>query len=93
MGIPAKIIKICDKTSGMSVWISRTFKEIAAIFGKTTERCEQTVRICNKTRGPCGTTGNNCSVMNTLGPAPDNFNRTGNRCGTTVEISKAIVGI
>jgi hypothetical protein len=92
-GIPAKIIKICDKTGGMSARIGRTFKGTAAIFGKTTETCEQTVRICDKTRGPCVMTGNNCSMMNTLEPAPDNFNRTGNRCGTTVKISKVIVGM
>ena len=89
-GIPAKIIKICDKTGGMSARIGRTFRETAAIFGKTTETCEQAVRICDKTRGPSVTTGNNCSVMNTLWPAPDNSNRTGKEI---VMISKPIDGI
>lgn len=92
-GNHAKIAKTRDKTGGMSARIGRTFKEIAAIFGKTTETCEQTVRICDKTRGPSVRTGNNCNVMNTLGPAPDNSNRTDNRCGTTVKISTVIVGI
>ena len=92
-GIPAKIVKICDKTDGISARIGRTFKETAAIFGKTTATCEQTVRICNKTRGPCVMTASNCGRMNMLGPALDNSNRTGNRCGTTVKISTAIVGI
>jgi hypothetical protein len=68
-------------------------KETAAIFGRTTETCEQTVRICDKTRGAFVMTGNNSSMMNTLGPAPDNSNRTGKIPGTTVKISKAIVGI
>jgi len=31
--------------------------------------------------------------MDALGRAPDNSNRTGNRCGTTVKISKTIIGI
>jgi hypothetical protein len=93
MGIPAKIVKTCDKTGGMSARIGRTFKETAAIFGKTTETCEQTVRICGRTRGPFVRTGNNCSVMNTLGPAPDNSNMTGKMSVTTVKISKAIVEI
>ncbi len=31
--------------------------------------------------------------VNTLGPAPDNSNRTGKIPGATVKISKAIVGI
>jgi hypothetical protein len=39
-GAPAKIVKICDKTAGSSGRIGRTFKETAAIFGKTTETCE-----------------------------------------------------
>jgi hypothetical protein len=102
MGIPAKIVKtcdkteiakICDKTGEISARIGRTFKETAAIFGKTTETCEQTVRICGKTRGPCVMTASKCGRMNTLEPALDNSNRTGNRCGTTVKISRAIVGM
>jgi hypothetical protein len=92
-GKHAKISKTRNETRGISARIGRTFKETATIFGKTTETCEQTVRIFDKTRGPCAMTGNNCSRMNALGPALDNSNRTGNRCGTTVKISKAIVGI
>jgi hypothetical protein len=38
------------------------FKETAAIFGKTTEICEQTV-------GRCGRTASNSSRMNMLEPA------------------------
>jgi hypothetical protein len=93
MGIQAKIVKICDKTGEISARIGRTFKETAAIFGKTTATCEQTVRICGKTRGPCAMTASNCGRMNRLEPALDNSSRTGNRCGTTVRISTAIVGI
>jgi hypothetical protein len=89
----AKVVKTCDKTGGISARIGRTFKETAAMFGKTTETCEQTVRIFDKTRGAFVRTGNNCSMMNTLGPAPDNSNRTGKISGTTVKMSKAIVGI
>ena len=89
----AKIVKTCGKTGGTSARIGRTVKEIAAIFGKTTETSAPTVRICDKTSGAFVMTGNSCSMMNALGPAPDNSNRTGNRCGTTVEMSKAIVGM
>ena len=92
-GKHAKISKTRNKTRGISARIGRTFKETAAIFGKTTETCEQTVRIFDKTKGPFVMTGNNYSMMNTLEPALDNFNRTGNRCGTTGKISKAIVGM
>jgi hypothetical protein len=88
--ISAKIVKTCDKTGGIAAKIGRTFKGTAAIFGKTTETCEQTVRMCGKTRGPFVRAGNNCSVMNTLGPAPDNSNRTGKIPVTTVMISKTI---
>ncbi len=88
--ISAKIVKTCDKTGGIAAKIGRTFKGTAAIFGKTTETCEQTVRMCGKTRGPFVRAGNNCSVMNTLGPAPDNSNRTGKIPVTTVMISKPI---
>jgi hypothetical protein len=89
----ARIVKTCGKTGGISARIGRTVKEIVAIFGKTTEIFETTVRICDKTSGVYVMTGNNCSMMNALGPAPDNSNRTGNRCATTVKISGAIVGI
>jgi hypothetical protein len=89
----AKIVKTCGKTGGISARIGRTVKEIVAIFGKTTETFEPTVRICDKTSGVYVMTGSNCSMTNALGPAPDNSNRTGNRCGTTVKISRAIVGI
>jgi hypothetical protein len=91
--ISAKIVKTCDKTGGIAAKIGRTVMGTAAIFGKTTETCEQTVRICGKTRGPFVRTGNNCSVMNALGPTPDNYNRTGKIPVTTVKISKAIVGM
>ena len=43
-GGPAKIVKICDKTDGISARIGRTFKETAAIFGKTTTTCGQSAR-------------------------------------------------
>lgn len=92
-GAQAKIVKTCGKTGGISARIDRTVKEIVAIFGKTTKTFGPTVRICDKTSGVYVMTGNNCSRMNALGPAPDNSNRTGNRCGTTVKISRAIVGI
>jgi hypothetical protein len=55
--ISAKIVKTCDKTGGIAARIGRTIKETAAIFGKTTETCEQTVRICDKTRGAFLRTG------------------------------------
>jgi len=92
-GIHAKIVKTCNKTGGMSARIGRTFKETAAIFGKTTKTFEQTVRIFDKVGGPFVMTGNNCSMMNTLGQAPDNSSRTGKMSVTTVKISKAIVEI
>lgn len=92
-GKHTKIFKTRNKTRGISARIGRTFKETAAIFGKTTETCEQTVRIFDKTKGPFVMTGNNYSMMNTLGPAPNNSNRTGKISVTTVKISKAIVGM
>jgi hypothetical protein len=92
-GSLAKIVKICDKTDGISARIGRTFKEPAAIFGKPTETCEQTVRLCGRTRGPFVRTGNNYSMMNVLEPTSDYSYRTDNRCGTTVKTSKAIVRI
>lgn len=85
-GIPAKTVTICDKIGGISARIGRTFKETVPIAGRTTEICEQTVRRC-------GRTASNSSRMNILEPARDNSNRTGNRCGTTVTIFRAIVGI
>jgi hypothetical protein len=90
---PAQIVKTCDKTGGISARIGRTFIGTTAIFGKTTETFEPTVRICDKMSGAFVMTGNSCSMMNALGPAPDNSNRTGNRCGATVTMSKAIIGI
>lgn len=93
MGVSAKIVKICDKTDGISVRIGRTVKATAAIFGKTTETYEQTVRICGRTRGAFVRTGNNSGMMNVEEPTLDSSSRTGNRCGTTVTIFKAIVGI
>ena len=92
-GISAKIVQICGKTDGISARTVRTFKETAAIFGKITETYEQTVRRCGRTKGPFVRTGNNSSMMNVLEPTADSSNRTSNRCGTTVTIFKAIVGI
>ena len=89
----AKVIKTCDKTGGISARIGRIVKAIATIFGKTTATCAPTVRICDKTKVSFVMTGNNCSMMDVLGRVPDNSNRTGNRCGTTVTMSKAIIGI
>jgi len=89
----AKVSKTWDQTGGISARIGRIVKEIATNFGKTTETCAPTVRICDKTNVSFVMTGNNCSMMDVLGRAPDNSNRTGNRCGTTVKISRAIVGI
>ena len=86
----AKVAKTCDKTHGISARIGRIVKEIAMIFGKTTETCAPTVRISDKTKVSFVMTGNNCSMMDVLGRAPDNSNRTDNRCGTTVKMSKAI---
>jgi len=88
----AKVVKTCNKTGGISARIGRTVKETAAIFGKTTEIFEPIVRICDETRGGFVMTGNNCSMMNTLGPAQDIYKRTGKISVTTVKISKAIVG-
>jgi len=91
--ISAKIVKTCDKTGGIAAKIGRTFKGTAANFGKATETCEQTVRMCGKTKGPFVRAGNKCSVINTLGPAPDNSNRTGKIPVATVKISRGIVGM
>ena len=60
---------------------------------QTTETCAPTVRICDTTSGVFVRTGNNCSMMDALGRAPDNSSRTGNRCGTTVTMSRATIGI
>ena len=49
--------------------------------------------MCGKTKGPFVRAGNKCSVMNTLGPAPDNSNRTGKIPVATVKISGAIARI
>jgi hypothetical protein len=89
----AKVSKTWDQTGGISARIGRIVKEIATNFGKTTETCAPTVRICDKTKVSFVMTGNNCSMMDVLGRAPDNSNRTGNRCGTTVRMSRAIVGM
>jgi len=89
----AKVAKTCEKMDGISARIGRIVKETAAIFGKTTETCAPTVRICDMTSGVFVRTGNNCSMMDALGRAPDNSSRTGNRCGTTVTMSRATIGI
>jgi hypothetical protein len=92
-GISAKIVKICDKTDEISARIGRTFRATAGIFDKTTETSEPTGRICDGTRGPFVRTDNNSGMMNVGEPTVDSSSRTGNRCGTTVTIFKAIVGI
>jgi len=96
---PTKIVKTCeridvssDRTVRTSAATVATCGTIAATSAKITETCEQTVRICGKTKGPCVMTDNDCGRMSCPGPVPGNCSRTGNSCGTTVKISKTIVG-
>src|SRR5690349_4877896 len=89
----AKVTKTGDKTGGISARIGRTFKATATIFDKTTETSELTGRTSDGTREPFVRTGNNSGMINVGEPTLDSSSRIGNRCGTTVTIFKAIVGI